>query len=327
MCYSHTQYTEEISRGCSEADAEADGGEQEGGTGNGDGDDDIDGDVLLLNEEELLLTSGELEEGGHLGGMAGCVSAGTCVPRRGGTISSIKEEAEGEAEGEGDGMLFDLSDQEGDDDDEGPRRGQRQRPQQRTAGGTGSEGSSAVSHSSSSTSPSSRDLSHASSLASSSSSPLPPRGPSTTTTTAIAAPPGTGAALLALRAVASAAPPLAAAAPALASSVHVTDGLAAAAWRKLQSRQAAKRAAGAKGVPKRTCAATGGTRYPVYPPPVAAFSPERMSRCFSGMGEEQWGQFMGVLMGQVGEALARGSWRQAAADMGPAGMAASCPRF
>lgn len=140
--------------------------------------------------------------------------------------------------------------------------------------------------------------------------------------------------LLALRAVDMPGPPRPglgpqppSAAPTLASSVHVTDGLAAAAWRKLQSRQAAKRAAGAKGVPKR--AGGGGARNhcPVYPPPVAAFSPERMSRCFSGMSEQQWGQFMGVLMGQVEEALAMGSWRQAAADMGPGGMAASCPRF
>ncbi|PNH06148.1 hypothetical protein TSOC_007511, partial [Tetrabaena socialis] len=104
----------------------------------------------------------------------------------------------------------------------------------------------------------------------------------------------------------------------MASSVHVTDGFL---WRKLKSQQAAKRANGGKGG-ARTCP----KRAQAYPPPVAAFSPERMSVCFSGLGEAQWRQFMEVVQDQVQAALASGLWRQSAAELA-GGMAASCPRF
>ncbi|GLI68290.1 hypothetical protein VaNZ11_012651 [Volvox africanus] len=107
----------------------------------------------------------------------------------------------------------------------------------------------------------------------------------------------------------------------MATSVHVTDGFL---WRKLKSQQAVKRANASKGgvltCPKRGCMAPQ-----VYPPPVAAFSPERMSACFSGMTEEQWMQFMEVVQAQIREALDSGRWRQPAPDI--SFMALSCPRF
>lgn len=110
----------------------------------------------------------------------------------------------------------------------------------------------------------------------------------------------------------------------MARSVHVHG--AGFLWRKLKSQQAAKRAAGAKNHTsgKRACA--GGLLSHAYPPPVAAFSPERMSRCFSGMGEEQWQDFMAVFVAQVASALEQGRWQQAEAEKS-GGIAMSCPRF
>ncbi|GIL86290.1 hypothetical protein Vretimale_13717 [Volvox reticuliferus] len=107
----------------------------------------------------------------------------------------------------------------------------------------------------------------------------------------------------------------------MATSVHVTDGFL---WRKLKSQQAVKRANASKGGVL-TCPKHGCMAPQVYPPPVAAFSPERMSACFSGMTEEQWKQFMEVLQAQIREALDSGRWRQPAADL--SFMALSCPRF
>ncbi|GLC36811.1 hypothetical protein PLESTB_000780500 [Pleodorina starrii] len=107
----------------------------------------------------------------------------------------------------------------------------------------------------------------------------------------------------------------------MASSVHVTDGFL---WRKLKSQQAVKRATNGK-VGALSCTKRGRMAPQVYPPPVAAFSPERMSACFSGMTEEHWGQFMEVVQDQIRAALQSGRWRQSAADM--SSMALSCPRF
>ncbi|GFR52990.1 hypothetical protein Agub_g15680 [Astrephomene gubernaculifera] len=108
----------------------------------------------------------------------------------------------------------------------------------------------------------------------------------------------------------------------MASSVHVTDGFL---WRKLKSQQAAKRATAGKGGAL-TCPKGGRIAPQVYPPPVAAFSPERMSACFSGMTEDQWAQFMDVVRDQIKAALQSGRWRQSAIDIASC-MAMSCPRF
>ncbi|KAG2484316.1 hypothetical protein HYH03_016858 [Edaphochlamys debaryana] len=107
----------------------------------------------------------------------------------------------------------------------------------------------------------------------------------------------------------------------MASSVHVTDGFL---WRKLKSQQAAKRVTAGKGA--MTCPKRGRMAPQVYPPPVAAFSPERMSACFTGMTEEEWEHFMMVIGEQIEAALESGRWRQSTADL-TSGMAASCPRF
>lgn len=107
----------------------------------------------------------------------------------------------------------------------------------------------------------------------------------------------------------------------MASSVHVTDGFL---WRKLKSQQAVKRATAGNGGAL-TCPKRGRIAPQVYPPPVAACSPERMSACFSAMTEQQWNQFMAVVKGQIREALDSGRWRQSAADI--SSMALSCPRF
>ena len=69
-----------------------------------------------------------------------------------------------------------------------------------------------------------------------------------------------------------------------------------------------------------------GTVARAYPPPVAAFSPERMSTCFSGMSDEQWLAFMEVFTAQVTSALGQGRWRQADSEKA-GGIAMSCPRF
>ncbi|PNW86895.1 hypothetical protein CHLRE_02g100300v5 [Chlamydomonas reinhardtii] len=105
----------------------------------------------------------------------------------------------------------------------------------------------------------------------------------------------------------------------MASSVHVTDGFL---WRKLKTQQAARRAGGKGGA--LTCPKRSRMAPQVYPPPVAAFSPDCMKDCFSGMSEEQWQQFMDLVNEQVQVALEEGRWRQSTNDLA-SGMAMSCP--
>ncbi len=200
--------------------------------------------------------------------------------RRGMTISSIREEAEGE-----DALLFELSDQEG---EASPRGRGGQLPERAYDSDESSPGAS--------------------------------RSSSLSLSEGLALPMGSIASM-GIAAAGAGSPAEAAGgelrqAP-LASSVHVTgDGFL---WRKMKMQQATRRAG--KGCAKRSRMAPQA-----YPPPVAAFSPERMSRCFSGMDEEEWQQFMGVLVEQIDGALEKGSWSQQQADVS-AGMAVSCPRF
>ncbi|KXZ44780.1 hypothetical protein GPECTOR_62g895 [Gonium pectorale] len=213
------------------------------------------------------------------------------------TISSIKEE--------GDEMLFCLDDESG--------KGVPYMPKRRVgfADGVSSQEDSPCSSLSTAEgmslpaacSATSYGLMDGFSLADGSSSPAAPAGSSALAISAVAG---------------SSETPLRQAGPPMASSAHVTDGFL---WRKLKGQRTAAAKGGALSCPRR-----GRVGAAMYPPPVAAFSPERMSACFSGMDEAQWEQFMEVLRAQIQAGLESGRWRQSTADLA-AGMALSCPRF